>query len=239
MRSMKRIYYCWFGGKPLPQATKNYIESWRSYLPTYEIFEINEKNFDINLYFYAKTAYEQQKFAFVSDVARIHFLQQYGGIYFDTDVEIVSDFQMIELMKHDVTLSMEYFSLEVTGVNTSTIISAPDQPLWDDLLTYYRQTIFKKTDEPKTINMYINELLEENTAFTYKDKSQLLQYKQKQINIIPSNILMRKGKHTVAIHHLEGSWTTDLSFARKTRRYIGVILKKIIGRRAFKRLWEK
>lgn len=239
MRNMNKIYYCWFGRKPLPDATKEYIKSWRSYLPTHEIVEINETNFDINLYLYAKTAYQEQKFAFVSDVARVHFLQQYGGIYFDTDVELVSDFKVMEPLQSDLTLSMEYFSFEVTGVNTSTIISSPQQPIWDDLLTYYRQTIFKKTDEPQTINMHINDLLEANTAFIYKDRSQVLEYKQKKIKIVPSDILMRRGKHTVAIHHLEGSWTTDLSFSRKMRRYVGIILKKIIGRRAFKRLWEK
>lgn len=83
----KIIHYCWFGGNPLPEDAKKYIESWRKYCPGYEIKEWNESNFDINCCDYVREAYEAKKWAFVSDYARFYILYQYGGLYFDTDVE--------------------------------------------------------------------------------------------------------------------------------------------------------
>ena len=85
----KIIHYCWFGGNPLPEDAKKYIESWRKYCPGYEIKEWNESNFDINCCDYVREAYEAKKWAFVSDYARFYILYQYGGLYFDTDVEMI------------------------------------------------------------------------------------------------------------------------------------------------------
>lgn len=86
----KVIHYCWFGHNPLPPLAKKCIASWKRYLPDYEIKEWNEDNFDINIIPYVKEAYEAMKYAFVSDYARYWILYQYGGLYFDTDVEIIA-----------------------------------------------------------------------------------------------------------------------------------------------------
>ena len=85
----KIVHYCWFGKKPLPQMALKCIESWRKYLPDYDIIEWNEDNFDVNMIPYTKEAYKAKKFAFVSDYARFWILYKYGGIYFDTDVEVI------------------------------------------------------------------------------------------------------------------------------------------------------
>ena len=85
----KIIHYCWFGGKRLSEDAKKYIESWRKFCPDYVIMEWNEANFDVNSIPYVKEAYEQKKWAFVSDYARLYALKNYGGIYLDTDVEII------------------------------------------------------------------------------------------------------------------------------------------------------
>lgn len=85
----KVIHYCWFGGNPLPEFAVKCIDSWRKYMPEYEIKEWNESNFDVNIIPYTKEAYEAKKYAFVSDYARFWILYQYGGIYFDTDVEVI------------------------------------------------------------------------------------------------------------------------------------------------------
>ena len=82
----KIIHYCWFGGKPLPNLAKKCIKSWKKYFPDYEIKEWNENNFDINITKFSKQAYDSKKWAFVSDVARIYALKNFGGIYFDTDM---------------------------------------------------------------------------------------------------------------------------------------------------------
>ena len=85
----KIIHYCWFGHNPLPELAQQCIASWRKYLPDYEIREWNEDNFDVNIIPYTAEAYRQKKYAFVSDYARFWILYHYGGIYFDTDVEVI------------------------------------------------------------------------------------------------------------------------------------------------------
>lgn len=99
------IHYCWFGGNPLPELAQQCIASWRKFLPDYEIWEWTDKErngndneksifdkkllFDVNIIPYTEEAYRQKKYAFVSDYARFWIMYKYGGIYFDTDVEVI------------------------------------------------------------------------------------------------------------------------------------------------------
>lgn len=85
----KIIHYCWFGRNPLPQSALKCIASWKEFFPDYEIKEWNEDNFDVNSNAYTRQAYERKKYAFVSDYARFYILYKYGGLYFDTDVEVI------------------------------------------------------------------------------------------------------------------------------------------------------
>lgn len=85
----KVIHYCWFGRNPLPESALKCIESWKKYLPDYEIKEWNEDNIDVNIIPYTAEAYKLKKYAFVSDYARFWILYKYGGLYFDTDVEVI------------------------------------------------------------------------------------------------------------------------------------------------------
>ena len=85
----KIIHYCWFGGKPLPELAQKCIESWKKYCPGYEIKRWDETNFDINCCDYVREAYEAKMWAFVSDYARFKILYENGGVYFDTDVELI------------------------------------------------------------------------------------------------------------------------------------------------------
>ena len=85
----KVIHYCWFGGNPLPDLAKKCIASWQKFLPDYEIKEWNEQNFDVNMTLYTTEAYRLKKYAYVSDYVRFWVLYHYGGIYFDTDVEVI------------------------------------------------------------------------------------------------------------------------------------------------------
>ena len=89
----KIIHFCWFGGKEKPSKVQECIESWHKYLSDYEFMEWNESNFDINSNEYVKQAYEEKKFAYVSDYARIKALYQYGGILgFDEENYIATSF---------------------------------------------------------------------------------------------------------------------------------------------------
>ena len=85
----KIIHYCWFGGNPLPPLALECIASWRRFLPDYEIKQWDESNFDVNMIPYTAEAYKQKKYAFVSDYARFWIIFNYGGLYFDTDVEVI------------------------------------------------------------------------------------------------------------------------------------------------------
>ena len=85
----KIIHYCWVGGKPKPQSVLYCIESWKRCCPDYEIREWNESNYDFTKNEYMRQAYEAKKWGFVPDYARLDIIYEYGGIYLDTDVEML------------------------------------------------------------------------------------------------------------------------------------------------------
>ena len=85
----KIIHYCWFGGKPLPELAQKCIASWKKYCPDYEIKEWNESNFNLNSCDYVREAYEAKKWAFITDYVRLYAMVTEGGIYMDTDVEVI------------------------------------------------------------------------------------------------------------------------------------------------------
>lgn len=91
----KVIHYCWFGDQPLSSEAQKCIDSWRKYLPGFEIKEWNNSNFDFSLCAYVQEAAANKKWAFVSDYARFWILYREGGVYFDTDVELISDYSSI------------------------------------------------------------------------------------------------------------------------------------------------
>ena len=111
----KVIHYCWFGGKPLPKSAIKCIESWRKYLPDYEIKRWDEGNFDVNIIPYTREAYRAGKFAFVSDFARFWIIYNYGGVYFDTDVEVIKP--MADILERGAFLGVEYKGEDKITVN--------------------------------------------------------------------------------------------------------------------------
>ena len=85
----KIIHYCWFGEKEIPGNLKKYMDSWKKYCPDYQIKLWNESNFDVSTHPFIRAAYESEAWAFVSDYARLKIIFDYGGIYLDTDVELI------------------------------------------------------------------------------------------------------------------------------------------------------
>ena len=85
----KIIHYCWFGGNPKPKLAEKCIASWKKYCPDWQIIEWNESNFDVNQNGYTKMCIEQRKYAFLSDYVRLKVVAEHGGVYFDTDVELL------------------------------------------------------------------------------------------------------------------------------------------------------
>ena len=110
----KKIHYCWFGRNPKPKLARKCIASWRKFCPDYEIIEWNEDNFDINTNGYTRMCYEQKKYAFLSDYVRLVVVAEHGGVYFDTDVEVVRPVD--DLLKHSAFFGFEDNSHVNTGV---------------------------------------------------------------------------------------------------------------------------
>ena len=126
------IHYCWFGGKPLPASVRKYISSWRKFFPGWEIKEWNESNFDVNAIPYTAEAYKAGKFAFVSDYARFWILFHYGGVYFDTDVEVIKS--MAEIVDAGAFMGREKASTVAPGLGIGT----PDgHPFYKEMLDHY------------------------------------------------------------------------------------------------------
>ena len=95
----KKIHYCWFGRGKMPELALKCIASWKKFLPEYEIKEWNEDNFDLDAYPYVREAYDNRKFAFVTDVVRLYALYHEGGVYMDTDVEVLKPLDVF--LRHD------------------------------------------------------------------------------------------------------------------------------------------
>lgn len=111
----KVIHYCWFGGKPLPKSAVKCLESWKTYFPDYEIKRWDESNFDVNMIPYTKEAYSVGKYAFVSDFARFWIIYNHGGVYFDTDVEVIRP--MSDILDKGAFLGVEYKAEDAITVN--------------------------------------------------------------------------------------------------------------------------
>lgn len=136
----KIIHYCWFGGNPLPPLAVKCIASWKRFLPEYEIIEWNESNFPIDDFIFAKQALEQRKFAFISDVCRLYAIDKMGGIYMDTDVEVLKPLDIF--LHHAAFSGFENDDYVPTG-----IMAAAKGSVWiKELLAYYDNKPFVNAD---------------------------------------------------------------------------------------------
>lgn len=110
----KIIHYCWFGGSSLPKLEQRCMESWHRFLPDYKIMRWDESTFDVNSTSFTSEAYRARKYAFVADFVRLHALKKYGGIYLDTDVEIVRSLD--DLLQYEAFGGFETDRVMQTGV---------------------------------------------------------------------------------------------------------------------------
>ena len=115
----KKIHYCWFGRGEKPKLAKKCIASWKKYCPDYEIVEWNEDNFDVNLNDYTRYCYENKKWAYLSDYVRLYVVEKYGGIYFDTDVEVVKSIN--HLLRLDAFLGFETDNYVASGLGFGAV----------------------------------------------------------------------------------------------------------------------
>ena len=115
----KVIHYCWFGKNKKPKSVQECINSWKKHCPDYKIIEWNEDNFDVNYNAYTRFCFENKKWAFLSDLARLLIINEQGGIYFDTDVEIVKKFD--ELIQYEAFYGFENKKYIATGLGFGAV----------------------------------------------------------------------------------------------------------------------
>ena len=232
----KKIHYFWFGKNAKSQQIIEYIESWKRYFPDYEIIEWNEKNFDVNCCKYTQEAYEAKKYAFVSDYARLYVLYNYGGLYFDTDIEVCKPFEKL-LENHKMVLGFE----DHHYVLTAFMASEPKMKCIQELLQEYEKKHFIKDNgkfDTLPNPVIVTKVLEENGLITNGKK----QYFQQKCVIYPYdyfaafNIAKQKleiTSNTVCIHHCMGTWQTTKD---KIKPLIKSIIVNIIGENKFERI---
>lgn len=133
----KIIHYCWFGKNPMPQQFEKNIATWKTYCPDYEFKLWTEENYDVYKNQYVAQAYDCQKWAFVSDYVRLDVVATYGGIYLDTDVELIKSLD--SLLSNDCFLALEYANAVNTGIGFGAI---PHHPFIIENRDVYDQSSF-------------------------------------------------------------------------------------------------
>lgn len=161
----KTIHYCWFGRNPLPSSAKRCINSWKKYLPEYEIKEWNEDNFYVNSIPYTRDAYAAKKYAFVSDYARFWVLYHYGGVYFDTDVEVIRP--MDDIIERGAFMGWETANNEgIQKVAPGLCLGAPKGlPIYKEILSEFERLSFYLEDgqyNPYTMIPLVTDILLKN-----------------------------------------------------------------------------
>lgn len=231
----KIIHYCWFGNGEKSELAKQCIEKWKLVLPDYKIIEWNEKNFDISSNEYVLEAYKGKKYAFVSDYVRLYSLFKHGGIYLDTDVEVLKNFD--ELLNLSGFAGFEDSEL----VSTAIIGSEKRNPLIKEWLDTYNDRHFLingKKDETTNVRVFTNRLLKHGMI----QNNKIQNINGDWITIFPIEyfsplkIGSKKPKitnNTFTIHWFEGTW---LTLDKKIKIKIISLIKMIIGFKNYNKL---
>lgn len=210
----KTIHYCWFGKTQKPDKFYEYLASWRKYCPNYEIQEWNETNFDILENQYCREAYQAKKWAFVSDYARLKIIYQHGGIYLDTDVELL----------RPLTLLVDQYGGFVGWQNAAQIntglgfAAAEKSPCVKAMLALYEDRAFLREDG--TMDMtpcpVVNTVAMKTYGMSAKDNGRIQQVMD--LAVLPVDYLnpldIDTGKlhitdHTFSIHHYSATWLSE------------------------------
>lgn len=217
----------------MPELAKECLESWKRHLPEYKLVLWNEDNFDINTNEYVRGAYESKKYAFVTDYVRLYALYHHGGIYMDTDVEVIKPLD--KFLKHRAFTGTEGKRSCVTGI----MGAEKNHPWIKSLLDDYKDRKFILNNGK--LNTLTNTLLiTKNTMTNYNWKTKdSLQILKDGLYIYPSSYFCGKNLYsksiditedTYTLHHFSGSWLSDKDRKRvERRRKTKQLTQKIIG----------
>lgn len=218
----KKIHYCWFGGAKKTKLEKKCIKSWKKKCSDYEIIEWNESNYDVTKIPYIKEAYEAKKWGFVTDYIRLDIIYNYGGLYFDTDVEVIKSFN--SLLKFKGFAGFEDDSYVATGLGFGAekgncVIKA--------IMDSYKDVHFLKPDGtydltpcPISNSKVLGELgFAMNGKYQEVDGFVLLPTEY----LCPLNFIsgqcIKGAESTFSIHHYAASWYSDEEQKSKERRW--------------------
>ena len=206
----KRIHYCWFGRGEKPKLAEKCITSWKKYCPDYEIFEWNEDNFDIeSCPLYVKQAYAEKKWAFVTDYVRLKVVCEHGGIYMDTDVELIKSLD--SLLNNKAYFGFENRKYVNTGIGFG---AEKGNEILVDMMSEYEDISFVFPDGSYNLITcpYRNTKVLEKYGLKQNGKKQIL---ETDVLILPSIYFcpisyrtgnMRKSQKTISIHWFSASW---------------------------------
>lgn len=206
----KVIHYCWFGNKKIPDHLMKYINTWEKFCPEYKIIRWDESNYDVSKNKYMRQAYEAGKYGFVPDYARLDIIKQYGGIYLDTDVELVKNLD--SLLCYEFYCGFESEHYVALGLGFGAV---KEHPLLDKMLEVY-----------ENLNFVENGVINDTASPHYqspviKEQGFLLngRYQEKNgIGILPCEILAPGAgsifpdcitENTYSIHHYDASWVEN------------------------------
>ena len=224
------IHYCWFGGNEIPEKQKKCIESWKQFCPEYEIIKWSEENYDVKKNPYVDAAYQNKKWAFVSDYARIDVVNRYGGIYLDTDVELLKPLD--ELLHFSGFMGFETWTMVNTGLGFGSV---KKHVILEKILDAYNHLQFIKASGELDLTpcpVIQTDVLEKIGLIRNNEVQEL----KDGFIILPTPFLcgMNFGTRkieitdcTYTIHHYAGSWLDDDAEGfPKRRRDAGPILLK-------------
>lgn len=226
----KKIHYCWFGRTPKPKLAKKCIASWKKFCSDYEIIEWNEDNFDVNLNGYTKMCYEQKKYAFLSDYVRLLVVNENGGIYFDTDVEVIKPVDA--LLENDAFFCFETSEYVATGLGFGSV--AHGEAI-ETLLAEYEFLLdgTQGTRGCPRLNTSALMKLGLRQNGSVQQVADALILSSDYMNPFETTTgIMRKTKNTVSVHWYSAAW---LSPWRRLRTWIMRPLHRIFGVDVFKR----
>lgn len=231
----KIIHYCWFGKNPLPELAQKCIASWKKYLPDYEIKEWNEESYDVRKIPYTAQAYDSKKYAFVSDYARFDILYQYGGLYFDTDVEVIKP--LGEILKRGAFAGVERAGSLAAGLG---LASPAASPIYKEILDSYKNSSFLRDDGSMDLTTVVTRVSDIFRKHGFTDKNEIQEVDGIVIYpteyfcpVNPSTGELKITENTYTIHHYAATWTIPLrkkymSLRNSLSKKFGIKIVKII-----------
>ena len=228
------IHYCWFGGKKTKKV-KKCIETWKNKLPDYQIIEWNESNFDVYQNSYTKDAFEAKKYAFVSDVARIKALYDYGGIYLDTDVVVYKSFDSI--LNHKCVFGFEeeqYIATSFMACEPHFILMRQFLDLYDTLPFYDKNgNIIPGTNVGKLTTLLGNLGLRRDNQYQELENG-IVVYPQEYFSPYDyGNCIRQNTENTICEHLFLVSW---LPWTTRINKVIKHIIGPLLGKKNMNKL---